>query len=189
MKHGYKADMADGQTSSTGLSPVVAAGASDLKWSAREREVLGLWSDLLHVTSAVRGSVAELLATELDLHPEEVDLLMRLDEAPERRLRMADASRSLNLSKSGVTRLVDRLVERGLVERAACPSDRRVVYAGLTGAGRHVVADAAPLLVTALGARLGRDLSADELGAVRRGLSTLLAAPAARPQGTTETMP
>ena len=97
------------------------------------------------VTGTVHALLAERLAVELGMLPEEVDLLMRLEEAPEQRLRMADVSRSLRLSKSGVTRLVDRLAERGLVERAACPSDRRVVYAGLTDEGRRAVVAAAPL--------------------------------------------
>jgi DNA-binding MarR family transcriptional regulator len=66
---------------------------------------------------------------------------MRLEEAPEQRLRMADLSRSLQLSKSGVTRLVDRLAERRMVARAACPGDRRVVCAGFTDTGRRTLAD------------------------------------------------
>ena len=136
--------MTDAPTIETQLDTLDADDSSVFTKSASEQAALGLWTDLLRVTGTMRALLAERLAVDLGMLPEEVDLLMRLEEAPERRLRMADVSRSLLLSKSGVTRLVDRLVERGLVERAACPSDRRVVYAGLTDEGRRAVAEAAP---------------------------------------------
>jgi len=72
---------------------------------------------------------------------------------------MADVSRALRLSKSGVTRLVDRLAGRGLVVRAACPSDRRVVYAGLTDEGRRAAAAAAPALAAGVVRQLAGRLS------------------------------
>ena len=87
---------------------------------------------------------------------------------------MADVSRSLVLSKSGATRLIDRLAERGLVERAACPSDRRVVYAGLTPDGRDALREAAPALRAGLVAHLGRHLDARETGTVRAALDRIL---------------
>jgi DNA-binding MarR family transcriptional regulator len=150
-------------------------GSSGFAWSASERAALDLWSDVVRVTGTVRSRLAERLDTGFGMLPEEVSLLMRLEEAPEQRLRMADLSRSLLLSKSGVTRLVDRLVERGLVERAACPSDRRVVYAGLTDKGRRAVAEAAPLLVAGVVEHLGRHLTGNELNTVRSSLRTILA--------------
>jgi len=167
--------MFDAPTIATQLGTTDADGSSVFAWSASERAALDLWSDLLRVTGTVRGLLAERLDTELGMVPEEVDLLMRLEEAPEQRLRMADVSRSLQLSKSGVTRLVDRLAERGLVERAACPSDRRVVYAGLTAEGRRAVAEAAPLLVAGVVENLGRYLAENELNGVRQSLRTILA--------------
>ena len=163
-------------TIATQLGTTDADGSSVFAWSASERAALDLWSDLLRVTGTVRGLLAERLDTELGMVPEEVDLLMRLEEAPEQRLRMADASRSLQLSKSGVTRLVDRLAERGLVERAACPSDRRVVYAGLTAEGRRAVVEAAPLLVAGAVGHLADHLKARELDALQSSLRKIIAA-------------
>ena len=83
----------------------------------------------------MRARLAELLDAELGILPEEADLLVRLAEAPEQRLRMADVSRSLRLSKSGVTRLVDRLAERGLVVRAAVPERPARRLRGADGRG------------------------------------------------------
>jgi DNA-binding MarR family transcriptional regulator len=145
-----------------------------LELSASEREALDLWSDLVRATRAVRAVLAERLTAEFGMIPEEVGLLMRLDEAPEQRLRMADMSRSMQVSKSGVTRLVDRLVERGLVERAACPSDRRVVYVGLTDEGRRTVKAAAPLLVAGILEHVVGHLGARERLALQGSLRKIL---------------
>jgi MarR family 2-MHQ and catechol resistance regulon transcriptional repressor len=125
----------------------------------RERAALDLWDGLAGATLLLRTRLAEFLNAELGIQPEEADILVRLGEAPEQRLRMADVSRSLRLSKSGVTRLVDRLAERGLVVRAACPSDRRVVYAGLTDDGRQAAAAAAPALAAGVARQLAGRLS------------------------------
>jgi DNA-binding MarR family transcriptional regulator len=70
--------------------------------------------------------------------------LLFLAEAPERRLRMGRLAEALTLSKSGATRLIDRLVQDGLVERAACPSDLRGAEARLTEAGLSRLRAAAP---------------------------------------------
>ena len=129
----------------------------------RERAALALWDGLTGAALVLRTRLAELLDAELGVQPEEADLLVRLGEAPEQRLRMADVSRSLRLSKSGVTRLVDRLAERGLLVRAACPSDRRVVYAGLTSEGRRAAAAAAPALAAGVAQQLAGRLSTQDL--------------------------
>jgi DNA-binding MarR family transcriptional regulator len=63
------------------------------------------------------------------------EVLLLLGDAPDRRLRMTDLSRSVLLSPSGVTRLVDRLAREGLVDRERCADDGRGAYAVLTAAG------------------------------------------------------
>ena len=141
----------------------------------RERAALDLWAALTSATGSVRARLSELLDTELGIVPEEAELLVRLSEAPEQRLRMADVSSTLRLSKSGVTRLVDRLAERGLVVRAACPSDRRVVYAGLTDEGRRAAAAAAPAMAAGVARQLDGRLSAADLDALTVSLRNLLA--------------
>jgi DNA-binding MarR family transcriptional regulator len=129
----------------------------------RERAALDLWAELTSATGSVRTRLADLLDAELGILPEEADLLVLLGEAPEQRLRMVDVSTSLRLSKSGATRLVDRLAERGLVVRAPCPKDRRVVYAGLTDEGRRTAAAAAPALAAGVAQQLAGRLSQREL--------------------------
>ncbi|TDC87262.1 MarR family transcriptional regulator [Actinomadura sp. 7K507] len=86
---------------------------------------------------------ADLLARhDLALGPYEV--LMHLGEAPGGRLRMNDLADRVLLSRSGLTRLVDRLERDGLVARQTCPSDARGLYAVLTTGGRTRLDEAAP---------------------------------------------
>jgi DNA-binding MarR family transcriptional regulator len=68
------------------------------------------------------------------------DVLLRLGRSPGGRLRMTDLATQASLSTSGVTRVVDRLENRGLVGRATCASDRRGSYAVLTDEGQRLLA-------------------------------------------------
>jgi DNA-binding MarR family transcriptional regulator len=77
---------------------------------------------------------AQLLA-EHALTINDYEVLLHLARAPERQMRRVDLSESVVLTASGITRLLDGLERSGLVERATCESDRRVVYAVLTDAG------------------------------------------------------
>ena len=63
------------------------------------------------------------------------DVLLALEDAPERRLKMSELADRVLLSRSGITRLVDRLEADGLLERMACKADRRALYARLTDKG------------------------------------------------------
>ncbi len=72
----------------------------------------------------------------------EFEVLMRLARSPHQRLRMTDLASQVAMSTSGLTRLIDRLVRQGLVERAACPTDRRGAFAALTPAGRGRIEEA-----------------------------------------------
>src|SRR5918912_3418305 len=93
---------------------------------------LGAWRGMLRVHSAlVRELDAEILAAH-DLPLSSYDVLIYLRSAPDRRLRMAEIADSVLLSRSGVTRLVDRLVAEGLVVRDACEEDGRGSFAVLT---------------------------------------------------------
>jgi DNA-binding MarR family transcriptional regulator len=106
------------------------------------RDELAAWRGFLRVQSALFHQLdAELSAThELPLRSYEVLLL--LEGAPKRRLRMADLSRSVLLSASGVTRLVDRLEREGLVGRQRCPDDGRGYFAVLTDDGARRLQEA-----------------------------------------------
>jgi DNA-binding MarR family transcriptional regulator len=86
----------------------------------------------------------EDLRSEHGLSLQEYVALLILAEAPDRRLRMGRIAESLTLSKSGATRLIDRLVDDGLVDRVTCASDLRGAEAALTDAGVKRLRTASP---------------------------------------------
>ncbi len=96
---------------------------------------LGPWRAFLRAHARVARRLDEELRAEHDLSVAEYDALLNIAEAPGRRIRMRQLADSVVLSKSGVTRLIDRLVADGLVERSACLVDARGAEAVLTEAG------------------------------------------------------
>jgi DNA-binding MarR family transcriptional regulator len=72
------------------------------------------------------------------------DVLLRLLRTPGHRLRMSDLAAQTTLTASGLTRAIDRLEASGLVQREACPSDRRGAFAVLTEAGEARISAAVP---------------------------------------------
>lgn len=115
-----------------------------------------VWRTFLRAhTLLVRTLEGELVA-EHDLPLPSYDVLVQLSEAPGRRLRMTELADRVLLSRSGLTRLVDRLVRDGLVAREACPEDARGTLAVLTDAGFERLAAAWPTHLRGVAAHLGR---------------------------------
>ena len=105
-------------------------------------EELGAWRGLLRVHSAlVKALDAELLAQHA-LPLTSYEVLINLQAAPGRRRRMAELADGVLLSRSGMTRLVDRLERDGLLERDACTSDGRGTFAVLTDKGEELLSQA-----------------------------------------------
>ncbi|MFD0683154.1 MarR family winged helix-turn-helix transcriptional regulator [Actinomadura fibrosa] len=112
--------------------------------SAVSTAELTVWRTMLRAQVRIsRRLQADLLAGH-DLALGSYDVLMHLGEAPGGRLRMNDLADRVLLSRSGLTRLVDRLQREGLVVRESCTSDARGLYAVLTPAGRDRLDEAAP---------------------------------------------
>src|SRR3954471_15877654 len=105
---------------------------------------LGPWRAFVRAHAEVSRRLDEDLRAEHGLSLQEYVSLLILAEAPERRLRMGRLADALTLSKSGATRLIDRLVADGVVERVSCSSDARGAEARLTEAGVDRLRTAAP---------------------------------------------
>lgn len=96
---------------------------------------LDAWRSYLQShASIVRELDAELVAAH-GMTTRDYEVLLYLAQAPERQLPMSALATSTMLTRSGITRLVDGLVDGGLIERVACESDARVSYARLTELG------------------------------------------------------
>ena len=105
---------------------------------------LNAWRAFLLAHARVMRTLERELQDEQDLALTDYDVLVQLATADERRLRMSDLADRLLLSRSGATRLVDRLVAGGLVERVTCESDRRGQWAMLTDPGMDRLREATP---------------------------------------------
>lgn len=105
---------------------------------------LAAWRGMLVAHSRVVSVLDEELEREHGMPLGSYEVLLELADAPEQSLRMGALAEHLLLSRSGLTRLVDRLAARGLVERHSCPSDRRGTFARLTPAGLELFERARP---------------------------------------------
>ena len=134
---------------------------------------LRAWTAFLNAqASLLRRLEAELIESE-DMTLAEFDVLIQLAMAPDRRLRMTELSDRVRLSHSGVTRLVDRMTQAGLVERTRCDSDRRGTFATLTAAGKARLRRARPVHLRGIREHFGKRLSAAQLSAVAEALEPL----------------
>lgn len=108
-----------------------------------------------------------------DLTLADYEILVHLSEAPDSRLRMAELADAALVSRSRLTHRVDRMVARGLVEREACPTDRRGTFAVLTADGRRAIEAAAPTHVEGVRRYVVDGLDPDELDALGRGMGAV----------------
>jgi len=108
----------------------------------------------------------------------DLDVLLQLAQAPERRLRMSELADEVLLSRSGMTRRIDRLEAAGYVARHECSADRRGAFAGLTEQGMERLQSARPTHVRGIMAHFVSKLSADDLAALRQTLAKVLPADA-----------
>lgn len=96
---------------------------------------LSAWRGMLEVHARVTQHLDAQMHAEHGLSVSAYEVLMFLADAPEHRMRMSDIAQRVLLSRSGCTRLVDRLVDLSYVTRCAASTDGRGLYAQLTDAG------------------------------------------------------
>ena len=122
---------------------------------------LAAWVGFLKAQRRVLEQLEAELRAEHDLSLSEYEVLLHLHDAPGHRLRMGDLAGKVLLTPSGLTRLADRMVKDGLIEREACPEDRRVSYLTLTTAGRTRFRAAAPTHVRGVRTHFAQHLCED----------------------------
>ncbi len=136
---------------------------------------LAAWRTFLRAHARVVRELERELQTEEQLALTDYDVLVQLATAGERRLRMSGLADALLLSRSGATRLIDRLVTEGLVERVSCESDRRGQWASLTSAGYERLRRASPTHLRGVATHFLDRLSAEDLAALERMLAPVSA--------------
>jgi DNA-binding MarR family transcriptional regulator len=124
---------------------------------------LGAWRGFLRVHAALAKQLDAELAAHHDLPLSSYEVLITLQASPARRCRMAELADRVLLSRSGTTRLVDRLEREGLLVRDTCSDDGRGTYAVLTDAGADLLERARPTHLTGVRERFVRHFSDAEL--------------------------
>ena len=124
---------------------------------------LAAWSGFLRGHAHIVRALDAELEREHGLPLSSYDVLIQLSLAPGRRLRMFELADAVVLSRSGLTRLVDRLERCGFVERERGEADLRQMYARLTDRGLQVVADATPTHIAGIKERFLDRLSDEQM--------------------------
>jgi DNA-binding MarR family transcriptional regulator len=135
---------------------------------------LEAWLAFLRAHASVTRELSSRLEAAHGLTMNDYDCMVQLAYAPERSLRRVDLARSVLLSPSGITRLLDGLEREGWVEKRSCDSDARVTYAHLTDAGLEKFKTARKTHLADVEEAFGSRFSAEELAAVSSLLGRLL---------------
>jgi DNA-binding MarR family transcriptional regulator len=124
------------------------------------------WWALARTHAAIYGRLQEALA-QGDFPPLPwYEVLATIAKSPEQQMRMGDLAEILVITRGGLTKLVDRLVKAGYLERKLCDSDRRVTYAALLPAGVDLLEEMRPVVEAELQSSFSAQLTerqADEL--------------------------
>ena len=137
---------------------------------------LAAWRTFLKVHASVIDRIDhDLLAAER-LPLSSYDVLIELYEAPERRLRMHELAERVVLSRSGLTRLVDRLEAEELLIRDHCGTDRRGTYAVITEQGIVALRSTWPIYVRGIAQYFAQWLTPEEAEVLESAFGRILQA-------------
>jgi DNA-binding MarR family transcriptional regulator len=134
---------------------------------------LDAWRAFLRAQSELIRTLDRELEAEQGLPIAFFDVLAQLTQAGGR-LRMSELADAVLLSRSGVTRLVDRMERDGLVKREHCPTDRRAMYTTITPVGKRALAKARPVHLRGVAEHFGRHLSDDEAKTLAAALGRMV---------------
>ncbi len=134
---------------------------------------LRAWQALLHAHQQVTRTLDAELRAEHGISMADYDVLLRLARSPGRALRMTELAGRVMMSPSGLTRVVDRLVEAGLVRRDRVESDARVMLCLLTDQGRQVLRRASMTHLRGIREHFTGKLSQTQLRNVASGLEVI----------------
>jgi DNA-binding MarR family transcriptional regulator len=141
--------------------------------SARDPR-LKAWRTFLYAHAQIRRQLERELQSEQAMGLADYELLLILAYSEGRRLRMSELADMLALSRSGATRLIDRLEADALVQRVSCDTDRRGQWAQLTANGYERLRGASPTHLRGVAAHFLDRIPQPELEALRRTLERVL---------------
>lgn len=139
----------------------------------RETEASQAWKAILTAFTELRDVLAEEMEAETDLTIDRYEVLLMLVQATDRQLQPSEIADRRRLSRSGATRLIDRLVRDGLAERRPSKTDGRVSFVGLTSKGRKEFTIAGRVHLRGIDEHVGSHLSTRDMNELRRILAKL----------------
>ena len=139
----------------------MSANATDVR-PLSDRE-LGAWRGMLRAHAMLVKRLDAELESAHGLALTSYEVHLHLSHAEGMRMRMCDVADSVLLSRSGLTRMIDRLERDGLVVRVSCPDDARGSYASLTDLGLHRLREAQATHLEGVREHFLRHFSGDEL--------------------------
>lgn len=137
---------------------------------------MAVWREFIATYSRIMSALDEDMRKQSDLPLSWFDVLVQLSEAPGMRLRMQELASSVMLTRSGLTRRVDRMVAAGLVRREPLPGDRRSVSAVLTEEGFQRLLSVVPGYREKVERYFRGHLSDEDVEAMRRVFRRVLSA-------------
>jgi DNA-binding MarR family transcriptional regulator len=140
---------------------------------------LRAWRGMLRAHAALTKALDARLEAAHGLPLTSYEVLMYLADAEDQRMRMCDLATSVIISRSGLTRLVDRLEREGLIERVSCSTDARGAFAKLTAAGREQLGAARSTHIAGVRALYLDHFTPEEQESLARAWERILAGPAA----------
>jgi DNA-binding MarR family transcriptional regulator len=140
-----------------------------------DQDVREAWGWLLFLHAKVLRALEADLLEQHDLPITWFDILNRLREAPDQRLRMHELERASLFTRSGLTRLVDRIEAAGLVRRERSEEDRRGVFVVITEAGNEKIDDLWADHMASIHKHFGQYLDREDVDAIKRVASKILA--------------
>jgi DNA-binding MarR family transcriptional regulator len=134
---------------------------------------LEAWRSYLKSHASILRELDADLIAQHNMTSRDYEVLLYLSQAPQRKLPMSALAESTMLTRSGITRLIDGLVDGGLIERISCPSDARVSYAHLTDPGYEKLREAGCTHVASIRKLFLEHFSPDEVAQLASLLSRL----------------
>lgn len=135
---------------------------------------IAAWTALLRTHATVVRILERQTETKTGLPLSWYDVLLELNAAEGRRLRMQQLAERVVLSRTRVSRLVDEMVEAGMVEKTSDADDRRSTLATITDLGRRSLRNAAPVYLDGIHEHFTQHLDESQLHAIRTGLERVL---------------
>ena len=148
--------------------------SNSTKRTAKDDLGVDAWEALLRVHAALVPILASEVEDATGLPLSWYDVLLELNSASGRRLRMQNLGERVVLSRTRVSRIVDDMIRRGLVTKEPDPTDGRASLAIITADGRRALRRAAPVYLTGIKRHFTTHLGSNELKTIQSGFRRVL---------------